>query len=276
MIEVFQYAFMQRAFLGGLVLGLLLAVLGIFVVLKRMSFYSDGIAHASLAGVALGILSNTNPLLTAVVFSGILGALISWLERKTKIASDAIIGLFFTSGMALGVILLALKQGYQPELVSFLFGNILALQWNELYIIITVTILIMIFLAFRYKQIALMILNADLAHVNGINVAWYTTILYVVIAVSVVLGIKLLGIVLVSALLIVPVSTAKLFSGSLKALTIWSVVIAEMTMVLGLLLSVKLNLPTGAMIVLCGIVIFFLFFIAKHFDGSFAKKISRS
>ncbi|MBU2566036.1 metal ABC transporter permease [Patescibacteria group bacterium] len=276
MIEIFQFAFMQRALLGGLVLGFLLAILGIFVVLKRMSFYSDGIAHASLAGVALGILSNTNPLFVAIIFSGILGAIISWLERKTKIASDAIIGMFFTSGMALGVILLALKQGYQPELVSFLFGNILALQWNELYIIIVATVIMVVFLAIKYKQVALMILNSDLAHVSGINVGVYTTLLYVIIAISVVLGIKLLGIVLVSALLIVPVSTAKLFAKSLKSLTVWSVVISELTIILGLLISVKLNMPTGATIVLSGICIFFLFFIVKHFDGFFPKKQSKN
>lgn len=263
MIEIFAFPFMQRALIAGIFLGALLAVLGIFVVLKRMAFFSDGIAHASLAGVAIGVLAEINPLLVAIGFAAGIGAAISWLERKTRIATDAIIGLMFTSGMALGVILLALKKGYQPELVSFLFGNILSLSWNEIIIIVLFTLVMVIFLLSQYKKIALMILNRDIAYVNGIPTAVYETLLYVMIAISVVLGIKLLGIVLVSALLIIPVSTAKLFATSFKQLIIWSVAISECIVLIGMILSVILNLPTGAVMVLCGTILFFIIFLGQ-------------
>jgi len=256
MLEYLALPFMQRAIIAGLILGALLSLLGIFVVLKRMAFFSDGIAHASLAGVALGVLTNANPLYVALGASSIFAVLISWFERKTKIASDAIIGLIFTAGMATGVVLLSLKKGYQPELVSFLFGNILSLQWSELYIMAGLGLLIIIYLMFRHKQLALMILNPDIAHANNIKVSLHQTILYVIIALSVVLGMKMLGVVLVSALLIIPVSTAKIFSQSFHQLMAYSVIISEISIVLGLILSIILNLPTGAVIVLTGIAIF--------------------
>jgi zinc transport system permease protein len=252
-----------------------LALLGIFVVLRRMAFFSDGIAHASLAGVALGVLAGANPLLTALGLSTILAVIMAWMERSTKIASDAIVGLIFTAGMASGVIMLSFKRGYQPELVSFLFGNILAIQWIELWMIVLLSALIIIFILVRYRRLALMILNPELARLSGVPVAVYQTLLYVIVSVAVVLSIKMLGIVLVSALLIVPVSTAKLFAPSFHSLMAWSVVLAEVTVLCGILLSVYLNLPTGATIVLCGFVLF-VFTMAVHGKGRPQKNTARS
>lgn len=270
MFEYLVMPFVQRALIAGLILGALLSLLGIFVVLKRMAFFSDGIAHASLAGVALGVLTNTNPLFVALGASSIFAIIISWFERKTKIASDAIIGLIFTAGMATGVILLSLKKGYQPELVSFLFGNILSLQWNELYIMAGLSLLIIAYLILRHKRLALMILNPDIAHANNIRIALHQTILYIIIALSVVLGMKMLGVVLVSALLIIPVSTAKIFSQSFHQLMAYSVIISEASIVLGLILSIILNLPTGAVIVLTGISLFGLTMVAHRLKIQFS------
>ncbi len=263
MTQLLALPFVQRALIAGVLLGALLAVLGIFVVLKRMAFLSDGIAHASLAGVAAGLLANLNPLLMALGLSAVLGALIAWLERKAKIASDAVIGLVFTSGMALGVVLLAFKQGYQPELVTFLFGNILAIQWSELYVMAAFGLAILVFLAASYKKISLMLINQDLAHVSGVNVAAYQTALYVMVALATVLGIKLLGIVLVSALLIMPVTTAKLVSKSFRQLAVYSVIFAELMVLAGLYFSVLFNLPTGATMVLAGMAFFILTFAVQ-------------
>lgn len=258
MIQLLALPFMQRALLAGLLLGALLALLGIFVVLRRMAFFSDGIAHASLAGVAVGVLTDANPLLTALGLSAVLAAGMAWLERRTKIASDAIVGLIFTAGMATGVILLSFKRGYQPELVSFLFGNILAIQWSELVLMAILAVIIIIFIFLKYKRLALMILNPEIAYLSGVAVTVYHTLLYITVAVAAVLGLKMLGIVLVSALLIVPVSTAKLFATSFRSLMVWSVVMAELAILVGLVASVYLNLPTGAVIVLVGIGFFAL------------------
>jgi len=264
MMDILLLPFMQRALIAGLLLGVLLALLGIFVVLRRMAFFSDGIAHASLSGVALGLLVNANPLLTALGVSALLAMLMAWLERRTKIASDAVVGLIFTAGMAAGVILISFKTGYQPDLMSFLFGNILAIRPDELWLMGVIALAVVFFLIHEYKRLALFVLNPEIALLAGIPVVAYQTLLYVIVAVAVVLGIKMLGIVLVSALLIVPVSTAKLFAKSFRSLMAWSVVISLISVLSGLVLSVYLNLPTGAVIVLCGFAIFCLTFAGKR------------
>ena len=116
MLDILQYPFMQRAIIAGVALALLLAWLGVFVIMRRMSFFSDGIAHASLAGVAAGVLAGVHPLTTALVFSVVFSIVIYYLEKRTTLSSDAIIGILFTSGMALGVTLISFKQGYQRRI----------------------------------------------------------------------------------------------------------------------------------------------------------------
>jgi zinc transport system permease protein len=269
MFEILHYEFMQRALIIGVILAALLAFIGVFVVLKKMSFFSDGIAHASLAGIAIGILLSVSPLITAIIFSVIFAIFIFILEKKTKLSSDAIIGLIFTSGMALGVILLNFKQGYQPELISFLFGNILAIQQSELIITIIFSAIVGLFLILNYKKIALMVLNEDMAYISGINVNILQLALYIILTISVVLGIKMLGIVLISALLIIPVSISKLISNSFKKLIILSIIFSEITVISGITMSYYFDTPTGPTIVLTGIGLLLITIFFKEFRKLF-------
>lgn len=255
---------MQRAIIAGVVLALLLAWLGVFVIMRRMSFFSDGIAHASLAGVAVGVLAGVHPLTTALVFSVVFSIVIYYLEKKTTLSSDAIIGILFTSGMALGVVLLSFKKGYQPDLVSFLFGNILAIRPADLAVISALSAVILAFLAYNHKGITLMALDMDTAYMAGIRVDLLHVTFYIILAVAVVLGLKILGIVLVSALLIIPASTAKLVSKSFKGLIVQSIVFSEVIVILGIALSYALDSPTGPMIVLVGAGVFVAVFSIKQ------------
>ncbi len=263
MAEMLQLPFMQRAILAGLVLGVLLAYMGIFVALRKMAFFSDGIAHAALAGAAIGLLTRFSPLISALVFSMFLAALIYWLEKKSSLSSDAIIGILFTSGMALGVVLISLRQGYQPELLGYLFGNILAIRRQDLVLIIVMAALIMAFILSHKRKLTLLALDREMAYMAGINPDLYQLLLYLMLACALVLGIRVLGVVLVSAILIIPVSTARLLCRSFRALTWWTVAIAEFTVLAGLLLAYFLNLPAGALIVLTGSALFSLAFIAS-------------
>ena len=252
---------MQRAFVAGILLGGLLAYLGVFVVLKRMSFFSDGIAHASLSGVALGVLLSVNPMATALVTAVLFAFVLFFLEKKTTLSSDTAIGLVFTSGMALGVLLLSLKSGYQPELIGFLFGNILTIRASDLTLIVAIGAGISIFLILWRRQIALLVFDREMAYLSGINPDFLQLALYLVLSVSIVLAIKILGVILVSALLIIPVSIAKLISRSFKKLVLRSIVLSEMIVLTGLVLSYWFDLPTGAVIVLAGVAIFLVVFI---------------
>jgi len=263
MFELFQYPFMQRAVLAGILLAGLLSYLGVFVVLRKMAFFSDGIAHASLAGVAGRVLLSANPLVTALIAALIFAVGMFYLERKAGLASDTVIGLIFTSGMALGVLLISFKSGYQPELIGFLFGNILTIRQSDLILIVVLSFSIGVFLfAFR-RQITLLALDREMAYLAGVNADFLQLAMYVVLALSVVLGIKILGIILVSALLLIPVSISKLISRSFRNLVIWSFILAEVIVLAGLLISYFFDLPAGATIVLTGTALFFLVFVLR-------------
>jgi ABC-type Mn2+/Zn2+ transport system permease subunit len=249
---------MQRALIAGIILAVLLAFLGVFAVLKRMSFLGDGIAHASLAGIAIGLLASLNPLVIAIFYSVIIAILVYVLEKKTKISVDAIIGILFTASLALGVVLMSFKAGYQPDLISFMFGNILAVSTNDLIIMASISIVVIIFLTIFYKKLSLVAFDKEGAYLSGINVPLFEISFNIFLAVAIVLGVKILGIVLVSALLIIPASIAKLISKSFKSLIAVSIIMGEITVILGLILSYIFDLPSGAVIVLCGTAIFIL------------------
>jgi zinc transport system permease protein len=268
MAEMLQLPFMQRAILAALVLGALLAFLGIFVALRKMAFFSDGIAHAALAGAAIGLLTRFSPLISAIVFSMILACLVYLLEKKSSLSSDAVIGILFTSGMALGVVLISLRRGYQPELIGYLFGNILAIRRQDLALIIILAVLILAFIFSHWRKLTLLALDREMAYMTGMNPDIYQLLLYIMLACALVLGIRILGIILVSAILIIPVSTARLLSRSFKALTWLTLLIAELTVLAGLVLSYFLNLPSGAVIVLTGSTLFSLTFIASSLHRS--------
>lgn len=263
-MEILSFPFIQRALLAGIILAVTLSFLGVYVTLKRMSFFGDGIAHACLAGIAIGILTGINPLWTALLVGILFGAFLYFFEKKTSLSSDAIIGIILTAGMALGVVLMSFQKGYQPELISFLFGNILAINTHDLLIMSVFGIGVVVFLSILRKKIALLVLDRDEAWLSGIPTNLLEFSLYIILAISVVLGVKVLGIILVSALLIIPPTTAKLFAKTFRELFISSVLIGLITVTAGLFLSYFLDLPSGAVIILTGTIIFILVFLLRY------------
>src|SRR5579863_3121890 len=217
-LTMLQLPFMQRALMAGVALGLILPFLGVFVTLRRMSFFGDGIAHATLAGVAIGILAGVSPFIVALGIGALFGASVYLLERKTNISSDALIGVLFTGGLALGIVLISLQQGYQPELLSFLFGSILSVSAQDLVIILGASTLILLVLLMFLRQFTLLALEKETAWLYGVRTEPLDFFFYVLLSVTIVLGVKLLGIILVSALLIIPPTIAKMLAPSFKTL----------------------------------------------------------
>ena len=258
LITMLSYPFMQRALIAGLLLGLLLASLGVLATLRKMAFFGEGIAHASLAGIALGIFSGISPLPVAIVWAILIAATIYWLERSTKLSSDTLIGILFTTSMALGVIIMSQTAGYQPELISFLFGSILTIRPDDLLIIAFFTVIILSWFLVSLKQLTYISLNEDAARVTGLKTKTQTLLLYITLAIATVLGVKILGIILVSALLVLPAASGRLLSSSFKTYVWASLLISEIVIVSGLTLSYFYDLPSGATIVLVGAGIFFL------------------
>ncbi|MDE3198693.1 MAG: metal ABC transporter permease [Acidobacteriota bacterium] len=260
---MFDLPFMQRALIAGIALGSVVPFLGVFVTLRRMSFFGDGIAHAALAGVAIGILAGISPFMTALGAGVLFGAAVFLLERRTTISPDAIIGVLFTGGLALGVVLISLKRGYQPELLSFLFGSILSVSAQDLGIILVFSVVIFLALVKFLRQFTLLALDKDSAWLYGVPTEPLDLLFYILVSVTIVLGVKLLGIVLVSALLIIPPTIAKLLAPSFRALIAASVIAGETFIVLGLVLSYLMDLPSGATIILVGVAAFLVVAAAR-------------
>ena len=256
MLDILQFPFMQRALLVGVLLAALLALLGVFVMLRRMSFFADGIAHASLAGVALGIIFSLSPLAVALALTTVFAVIIWRLEHSEILAADTVIGIIFTSGMALGVLLLALQPGYQPELMSFLFGNILAIQSSDALLVLMVGVAVALFIAIHFRGLILFALDRDTARVAGVKTNYLHGALYILLALSVVLGVKVLGIILVSGLLIIPIASAKLLARSLRQLVYMGIALSEIMVLTGITLSYYADVPTGPTIVLTGTALF--------------------
>lgn len=249
---------MVRAMFAGSLLAALLAGLGVFVTLRRMTFFGDGIAHSSLAGIAIAVLIGTSPLPVALAWAvGV--ALVIWkLERTTRLPTDTVIGIFFTASMALGVVLMSFTRGYQPELVSYLFGSLLAIREGDVMLIGLLTLVVLVWLALSSRQLAFMSLADENARVAGVRTDVQTAIFYVALAVATVLGVKILGIILVSALLVLPPAAARMATSSFRDYVAASVVLAEIMMFLGLAVSFAYDLPSGATVILVGTGIFLL------------------
>lgn len=272
-MEIFTLPFMQKAFIAGIVLGTVLPFLGVFATLKRMSFFGDGVAHASLAGVAVGVLAGVHPFGVALLVGILFGIGTYILERKTTLASDAVIGTLFTAGLALGIIILNLKPGYQPELMGFLFGNILAVSASDILLIGILGALIFAFLLFFMRPLVLMVFNREAAWVSGVRTDVLEFLFYIILPITVVLGVKLLGIILVSALLVAPPTTAKLIARSFKELVIFSIIGGEISIIAGLIFSYILDVPSGAAIVLTGTLLFLFVLIIKRFFVSRSQSV---
>lgn len=258
MPEIFLYPFMIRALISGAFIAVILGALGVFVVTRKMSFIGDGIAHASLAGIALALLLGWAPIPVAVVFSAAIAALIYFLEKKTNISGDMAIAIMFTTGMAIGIILLNFYQGYQPELISYLFGNILAINAYDLMNITVIGSLVLLGLLVFYRQILFSTFDPVGAYLSGLNPAAYDLMLYAAAAVSIVLSIKLVGIILVSALLVTPSAIARLFAKSFRGFLFLSIAFSAIIVMAGLAASYYLDLPSGAVIILAGTTLFLL------------------
>ena len=268
MFDIFLLPFMQRALIAGLMVAVLLGTLGVFVNMRNMSFLGDGVAHASLSGIALALLLGWMPTITALVLSIFLAIGIFALERYSRIATDVAIGIMFTTGMAIGVILLHYTPGFQPELIGFLFGNILTIGTQHVFLTLIVGSGIMLAIFIFSKRFAFVILDEEGAFLSGLNPSRYILALYILTSLAIVLSIKLLGIVLVSALLITPSAISQTLTKTFSSFQRQSVFWACLIVILGLYSSVIFDLPSGATIIIVGTVLFLLALLFRRVSSS--------
>jgi zinc transport system permease protein len=253
---LFAYEFFQRAFLAGICSALLCAALGVFIVLKRASLIGEGIAHLSFGGIAIGLVLAVYPLYTALILALVGTLLISLLNRSKIVYSETAIGLMFSAGLAIGAVLASVGGGFSVDLFAYLFGSLLTVSPQDLQIIVLLTLVALIFIGVFYKELVLMTFDERSAHLSGVPVVAFEVAFNVLVALAVVASIKIVGALLVSALLITPAASAMQLSGSFKGTMLSAFVLGLFSVMAGMLVSFYFDLATGGAIVLIGLLVF--------------------
>ncbi|HBG16534.1 MAG TPA: hypothetical protein DDW93_07105 [Firmicutes bacterium] len=247
---LFKYGFIQNAVLAGLLSSLACGIVGTYVVVKRITFISGGIAHAVLGGMGVAYYLGVDPLRGAVVTAILSAVLLGLVNLKAKQHEDTIIGALWAVGMAVGIIFMSLTPGYNVDLMSFLFGNILMVTSPVLRVLFFLDLIILLVVATFYRQFLLVCFDEEYARLRGLPVEFLYILLLCLIALTVVILIKVVGLILVIALLTLPAAVSGLFSHNLSHMMGLATVLGLIFIMVGLVVSYNLNLPSGATIVI--------------------------
>ena len=263
MIEMLQFTFIQHALLAALLASLACGIIGSYVVSRKMVFISDGIVHTSYAGIGLGFFMGFNPYVGAVIVAVLAGLALGAMQLRQGQTSDTSISVIWALGIAIGVTLVALTPGYAPDLMSYLFGSILFVTTPDLWLMLALDVVILILVLRYYKPFLSISFDAEFSAVAGLPVAFLQLLLYALIALTVVLLIKVVGLILVVAMLTIPAAIAKMFRPALKTMMSGASLLALLFMVGGIVLSyglgtwLDLQLPTGAVVILLSCAAYF-------------------
>jgi zinc transport system permease protein len=250
MIEALQFEFMRNALLGGILVSIACGVIGTFVVLNRIVFISGGIAHAAYGGIGLGYFLGFDPILGALSFSLASALAMGVVERKTRQRTDTIIGMMWAVGMALGILFLDLSRGYKSDMFGYLFGSILAVPRTDLYIMLGVDVIVVVMAIVFYRELLAISFDETFATVRNVKVTAIYLTLLCMIALTVVMMMRIVGLILVIALLTIPAAIAGQYARDMRTMMLGASVLGVVFTVSGLWLSYALNLTSGATIIL--------------------------
>jgi ABC-type Mn2+/Zn2+ transport system permease subunit len=255
--EPLQYGFMQRALLGGILVGTICAIIGTYVVLRGLAFIGDALAHAAFPGVVIAYMLKANIYLGAAIFAVATALGIGFVSRRARTSYDTTIGILFAGAFALGILLMSTIQGYTADLFSFLFGNILGVSTADLVVAGVLASLVLAAVALCYKELLLLSFDPTVAEAMGYPVQGLNYLLLSLVALTIVISIQAVGIVLVVALLVTPSATAYLLTERFLRMMALGVLVSILAIVLGLYMSFYLNVASGAAIVLVSTCFFF-------------------
>ena len=249
MIDILYNPLILNSLIGGVILAILLSVISLFVYLKNWSFINVGISHATFGGLALGVFLGITPTITALIFAIFIGLLIGCISRKGSINEDTSIGILFSVSMALGVSLLTKSPNYTNDLFSFLFGNILTITTTDIYMVIIFSIITISFIWINFNKLMFCCYNEEVAYVSGVNTTFYYYSLITIVAITTVLAVKLVGVILASAMMILPAAFSKQIFWHYKKIIILSIISSIIFVILGIYLAYILDTPPGTTIV---------------------------
>ena len=268
MAEILQYEFMQNAVAAALLASIACGIIGTYVVVKKIGFIGGGISHAAFGGIGISYYLGVNPLIGLIPFSLFSALGIGLLSKKAKVAEDTAIGAFWAAGMAIGVIFIGLAPGYAPNLFSYLFGNILTVPRFDLYMVACLDLFIVATVLIFYKEFLAVSFDEEYAESLGVNTAFLYLTLLCLIALTVVVLVRVVGIVMVIALLTIPPAVARNFSRNLSAMMLLSCLLCVLFTLSGLWLSYVFDTASGAMIILVAAAAFTMVAVVKRFSGS--------
>ncbi|HVH95777.1 MAG TPA: metal ABC transporter permease [Bacillus sp. (in: firmicutes)] len=270
--EIFQFAFMQRALITGTAVAIICSVIGLFLVLRRQSLFGDAMSHVAFGGIALGIFLNLYPIWTAFIVSVLAALGITKLKESTKIPSDSAIAILLSSGLALGVVLISLSQGFSLDLFSFLFGSILLVGFQDEITVLALSIAIISIICLLYKKLMYITFNEEQAKVSGLDVSKLNYLFIILAGITVITSIRLVGVLLISSLLVIPNITAMMFGRGFKKTAIISTIIAVCSVEVGIIFSYIWNIAPGGTIVIVSIIIFLIIMPAKFVFRLLSRK----
>lgn len=270
--EFLSYGFVQRGLMAGSLVAVICALLGVFLVLKRLSLIGDGLSHVCLTGVALGLLTQTSPVYMSlpVVLAASLGVL--KIMEKIKIYGDAAIGIVSAAGLALGILITAIAGGFNADLFGFLFGSILTVGKTEVFLCALVLAALLLFLLFFYRDLVAASFDEAFAHTRGIKVSRLNATLIIFTSMAVVLAFKVVGIFLISALIILPPVSALMLAKTFKQVLGLACVFGLLSVWSGVYLSFVFNIPSGATIILINLLFLVVSFIISRVGRGYGKR----
>jgi len=264
MLEALQYEFIQNALLAGVLISIASGIIGSLVIVNRITFLAGGIAHSSYGGIGIAIYFGIPILFGATVFSVIVAIIIALLTINDKKRIDSIIGIMWATGMAIGIVFVDLTPGYNVDLMSYLFGSIIAVPTSDIWYMFGLDLVVIILVTFFYREFLAISYDSEFARLRGINVKFFYTLLLVLAALTVVAAIKVVGLILVIALLTIPTYTAEIFSNTLSKMMVLSAIFATFFTMSGLVISYMYDISSGASIILIAVLCLILVKLFKR------------
>jgi len=254
--EIFQYSFITRAFIAGIIVAIAAPIIGIFLVLRRYSLIADTLSHVSLAGIALGLFFSINPVLAALFTTVVASFGIEKLRGSKKVYGESALALFTAGGLALAIVLFSLARGFNTNIFDYLFGSIVTVTQGDIYMILALAVIAIFILAAFYKDLVYISFDEDAAQVSGINTKMVNNILIILTGVTIALSLEIIGVLLIAALIVIPVVTALQFKKSFAKTIFYAEIISILSVISGIIVSFYFNLSTGGTVVLIMLLVF--------------------
>ncbi|MBA3977140.1 MAG: metal ABC transporter permease [Nitrosopumilus sp.] len=262
---------MQRALISGVAISLSCSLLGLFLVLKRFSLFGDAISHVAFGGIALGLFLKSNPIWVSFVVSVLGGLAMVKLNSSKRVYSDSSVAVLLSFGLAIGLVFIGLSGGFSIDITSYLFGSILLVSYEETLIIVFLSVIIISFVIVFYKRLVYLVFNEEQAKISGLNVTLLNYLFIILATISIVVSIRLIGVLMVSSLLIIPNVAALLLGYGFKKTLLLSACFSVLSVVMGTILSYETNVTPSGMIVLMSTGIFFSLSASKYVISKLAQ-----